>query len=136
MIVVEGKIKGKARPRFNTKTGRAFTPGDTITYENWIKCCYQEQDGKFIDGPVKARIEVYYKIPKSYTKKRVQAIRDGLEMPLKKPDSDNIAKIVLDSLNKIAFDDDAQVVELIVIKRWTEEQERIEFELEEINNEV
>lgn len=132
MIIVEGKIKGKARPRFNTKTGRAFTPGDTITYENWIKCCYQEQDGKFIDGPVKARIEVYYKIPKSYTKKRVQAIRDGLEMPLKKPDSDNIAKIVLDSLNKIAFDDDAQVVELIVVKRWTEEQERIEFELEEV----
>lgn len=131
MVVVEGKIKGKARPRFNTKTGRAFTPGDTITYENWIKCCYQEQDGKFIDGPVSARIEVYYKIPKSYTKKRVQAIRDGVEMPLKKPDSDNIAKIVLDSLNKIAFDD-AQVVELTVIKRWTEEQERIEFELEEI----
>lgn len=132
MVVVEGKIKGKARPRFNTKTGKAFTPGDTITYENWIKCCYQEQDGKFIDGPVKARIEVYHKIPKSYTKKRVQAIRNGLEMPLKKPDSDNIAKIVLDSLNKIAFDDDAQVVELTVIKRWTEEQERIEFELEEI----
>ena len=135
MIVVEGKIKGKARPRFNTKTGRAFTPGDTITYENWIKCCYQEQDGKFIDGPVKARIEVYYKIPKSYTKKRVQAIRDGVEMPLKKPDSDNIAKIVLDSLNKIAFDDDAQVVELTVVKKWTEEQERIEFELEEVKNE-
>ena len=132
MVVVEGKIKGKARPRFNTKTGKAFTPGDTITYENWIKCCYQEQDGKFIDGPVKARIEVYHKIPKSYTKKRVQAIRNGLEMPLKKPDSDNIAKIVLDSLNKIAFDDDAQVVELTVIKRWTEEMERIEFELEEI----
>ena len=132
MVIVTGKIKGKQRPRFNTKTGRAFTPGDTITYENWIKCCYQEQDGRFIYGPVKARIEVYYKIPKSYTKKRIQAIRDGLEMPLKKPDSDNIAKIVLDSLNKIAFNDDAQVVELTVIKRWTEEQERIEFELEEI----
>lgn len=136
MVVVEGKVRGKQRPRFSTKTGRAFTPGDTITYENWIKCCYQEQDGRFIDRPVKARIEVYYKIPKSYTKKRIQAIRDGLEMPLKKPDSDNIAKIVLDSLNKLAFDDDAQVVELTVIKRWTEEQERIEFELEEINNEV
>ena len=128
MIVVEGKIKGKARPRFNTKTGRAFTPGDTITYENWIKCCYQEQDGKFIDGPVSARIEVYYKIPKSYTKKRVQAIRDGVEMPLKKPDSDNIAKIVLDSLNKIAFDDDAQVVELTVVKKWTEEGNGIDTE--------
>ena len=56
-------------------------------------------------------------------------------MPLRKPDSDNIAKIVLDSLNKIAFDDDAQVVELTVVKKWTEELERIEFELEEVKNE-
>lgn len=132
MVIVEGRIRGKQRPRFNTQSGKAFTPKDTITYENWIKCCYREQSGKWLEGAIRARIEVYYKIPKSYTKKRVQAIRDGLEMPLKKPDSDNIAKIVLDSLNKIAFDDDAQVVELTVIKRWTEETERIEFELEEI----
>lgn len=132
MVVVEGKIKGKARPRFNTKTGKAFTPGDTITYENWIKCCYQEQDGKFIDGPVKARIEVYYKIPKSYTKKRVQAIRDGLEMPLKKPDIDNCIKVILDSLNGIAYKDDSQIVEVIAVKKWTEGIERLEFSLEEI----
>lgn len=132
MVIVTGKIKGKARPRFNTKTGRAFTTKDTMIYENLVKRCYQEQCGKVLNGAIRARIEVYYKIPRSYTKKRIQAIRDGLEMPLKKPDSDNIAKIVLDSLNKLAFDDDAQVVELTVIKRWTEEQERIEFELEEI----
>jgi Holliday junction resolvase RusA-like endonuclease len=132
MVIVEGRIRGKQRPRFNTQNGKAFTPKDTITYENWIKCCYREQSGKWLEGAIRARIEVYYKIPKSYTKKRVQAIRDGLEMPLKKPDADNVAKIVLDSLNKIAFDDDAQVVELTVIKRWTEETERIEFELEEI----
>ena len=133
MVVVEGKIKGKARPRFNTSTGRAFTPGDTIAYENWIKCCYREQAGEYLKGPIRVRIEVYYKIPKSYTKKRIQAIRDGLDSPIKKPDSDNIAKIVLDSLNKLAFDDDAQVVELTVIKRWTEQNERIEFELENCN---
>lgn len=131
MVIVEGRIRGKQRPRFNTQSGKAFTPTDTITYENWIKCCYREQSGKWLEGAIRARIEVYYKIPKSYTKKRVQAIRDGLEMPLKKPDADNVAKIVLDSLNKIAFDDDAQVVELTVIKKWTEEMERIEFELEE-----
>lgn len=131
MVIVEGRIRGKQRPRFNTQSGKAFTPTDTITYENWIKCCYREQSGKWLEGAIRAKIYVYYKIPKSYTKKRVQAIRDGLEMPLKKPDADNVAKIVLDSLNKIAFDDDAQVVELTVIKKWTEEMERIEFELEE-----
>lgn len=132
LVTVEGKIKGKARPRFNTKTGRTFTPGDTIQYENWVRLCYQEQDGRYFDGAVRAHITAYYKVPKSYTKKRVQAIRDGLEYPLKAPDSDNIGKIILDSLNKIAFDDDRQVIDLNVIKRWTEELERVEFELEGI----
>ena len=51
---------------------------------------------------------------------------------MKKPDADNVAKIVLDSLNKIAYEDDKQVVELTVIKRWTFDNERIEFEVEEI----
>jgi len=132
VIVVEGKIKGKARPRFITKTGRTFTPGDTVSYENWVKLCYQQQCGIHLEGPVKARIEAYYKIPKSYTKKRVQAIREGLQHPQKKPDADNVAKIILDSLNKIAYEDDSQVVELTVIKKYTEELERVEFELEEI----
>lgn len=131
-VIVEGKIKGKARPRFNTKSGRAFTPVDTISYENWIKCCYREQSNIQLEGAIRARIEVYYKIPKSYSKKRVQSILDGKEHPCKKPDADNIVKIILDALNKIAYDDDAQVVELTVIKRYTDKVERIEFELEEI----
>ncbi|MBS6504214.1 MAG: RusA family crossover junction endodeoxyribonuclease [Clostridium sp.] len=130
MIVVEGKIKGKARPRvFN---GRAMTPKDSVNYENWVRLCYQQQEGKHLEGSIRARIVAYYKVPKSYTKKRVQAIREGLEHPLKKPDADNIAKIILDSLNDIAFHDDSQIVELVVIKRWTEDIERVEFELEEI----
>lgn len=132
MIVVEGKIKGKARPRFSTKTGRAFTPNDTISYENWIKHCYKEQDGRYLEGAIRARIIAYYKIPKSYTKKRIQGILEGREYPTKKPDADNIGKIILDSLNNIAFDDDSYVAHMEVIKKWTEEQERVEFELEEM----
>ena len=57
---------------------------------------------------------------------------DGTDYPMKKPDCDNVVKIVLDSLNKIAYDDDKQVVELTVLKRWTFDNERIEFEMEEI----
>ena len=129
MVIVEGTIKAKARPRFNTKTGHAVTPKDTVNYENWVKICYQQQDGKHIDGPARATINIYYKVPKSYTKKRLKAIRDGIDYPCKKPDADNVAKIILDSLNKIAYDDDSQVVELMVNKLWTEELERVEFEL-------
>lgn len=130
MVVIEGKIKGKARPRFNTNTGHAITPKDTLSYENWVKYCYKEQDGRYIEGPIRAVITAYYKIPKSYSKKRVQAIREGLEQPVKKPDADNIAKIILDSLNKIAFNDDAQIIELIVLKKYTEENERVELMIE------
>lgn len=134
MVVVEGKIKGKARPRvFN---GHAITPKDTVTYENWVKVCYQEQKAEYLEGPIKAEINIYYKVPKSYTKKRIQAIKEGLEYPCKKPDADNVAKIILDSLNKIAFDDDSQVVNLIVNKLWTFDTERVEFGLEEIGGEI
>jgi Holliday junction resolvase RusA-like endonuclease len=130
MIVVEGKIKGKGRPRvFNN---RAITPKDTAVYENWVRICYQQQCGEHLEGAIRATITAYYKVPKSYSKKRVQAIREGLEYPLKSPDADNIAKIILDSLNKIAYEDDSQVIELVVLKRFTEDAERVEFELEVI----
>jgi len=130
VIIVEGKIKGKARPRvFN---GHAMTPKDTVNYENWVKVCYQQQSKMYLEGSIRASITAYYKVPKSYTKKKIQAIRDGLEYPQKKPDIDNVAKIILDSLNGIAYKDDSQVIELSVLKRWTEDIERVEFELEEI----
>ena len=132
MVIVEGAIRGKQRPMFKTKNGRAFTPSQTINYENWIKQCYIEQSNKLLQGPIRARIEIYYSVPKSYSKRKIEAIKDGTDYPMKKPDCDNVVKIVLDSLNKIAYDDDKQVVELTVIKRWTFDNERIEFEMEEI----
>lgn len=130
MVVVEGKIKGKARPRVVRK--HAFTPGDTVNYENWVKVNYIQQDNRKLVGAIKANITAYYRIPDSYSKKRVKAILEGNEYPCKKPDSDNIAKIILDSLNGIAYKDDNQVVELNISKKYTEDKERIEFELKEI----
>ncbi|EJT6502755.1 RusA family crossover junction endodeoxyribonuclease [Clostridium perfringens] len=127
MVVVTGKIRGKARPR--VCRGHAFTPKDTVQYEKLVRDCYKQQDGRYLEGPIKALIIAYYKIPKSYSKKRIQAIRDGLEKPTKKPDADNIGKIILDSLNGIAYKDDSQIIELIITKKYTEDFERVEFEL-------
>lgn len=131
-VVVEGKIRAKARPRFNTKTGRAFTTKDTINYESWVRLCYQEQCNKFFASYVRADITVYHKVPKSYSKAKLSDIRKHKLYPDKKPDVDNIAKIVLDSLNGIAYDDDKQVIELVVIKRYTEDKERLEINIEGI----
>ena len=38
---VAGKVQAKQRPRFNGKF--AYTPKETIAYENWVKTCYLDK---------------------------------------------------------------------------------------------
>ena len=73
-----------------------------------------------------------YAIPKSMTKKNRQLIEEGKLHPTKKPDLDNVAKIVLDSLNGIAYSDDSQIVKLNVEKHYSENP-RVEVTLYEVD---
>ena len=132
MVVVEGKITGKARPRI--VNGHAFTPKKTSDYEKLVATCYKQQDGRYHLKPLRAVLTIFYSIPISYTKKRVQAIRNGLEVPCKKPDVDNIIKIILDALNGVAYKDDCQIVEITAIKKYTEDKERVELEFNDVLN--
>lgn len=131
MIVVEGKIRGKERPRFSK--GHTYTPNQTQQYEDWVKICYQHQGGKkLMEGALKLNMIIYHHIPKSWNKTRRERALKGIEVPMIKPDIDNIIKIILDSLNKIAYLDDTQVIKVEVEKRYTDKCERIEFELVKI----
>jgi len=47
---------------------------------------------------------------KSTSKKKRQQMLDGEILPLKKPDMDNIVKVIADALNSVAYQDDSQVV--------------------------
>lgn len=122
-VVIPGKVKGKARPR--VYNGVAFTPHDTVVYENWVRRCYMEQDGRMHEREVCALIWAYVEIPKSFPKKRRQRCIEGKERPTKKPDLDNVAKIILDSLNGIAYRDDSQVTTLRIRRIWTADAERV-----------
>ena len=119
---VPGPIRGKARPRV-TRAGITYTPKETAQYENLVKLCFREaaaaQEVELFEKPVRAQLEVYYEIPMSTTKSRRGAMMMDRLYPTKKPDADNIAKIVLDSLNGIAYKDDSQVVELMVNKFYS-----------------
>ncbi|MBY6800142.1 RusA family crossover junction endodeoxyribonuclease [Clostridium botulinum] len=131
-IVIDGKPMGKQRPRFNGKTGRAYTADKTIIYENWVKLCYQQQcAGEKLTGKITANIMAYYPIPKNTSKIKKHYMLLGIERPTKKPDIDNIAKIVLDSLNNLAYRDDKQVVSCCISK-WYSENPRVTVELEEV----
>ena len=83
---------------------------------------YIQQCGNIkLEGPVKVDILAVYPIPKSFTKKeRLQVLRGELH-PTKKPDADNIGKIVADALNGVAYRDDSQIILLRIRKTYSEE---------------
>ena len=120
---VPGEPKGKGRPRF-TRNGRVYTPADTIRYERLVQLAYDEAVGDLIfASPVKVVIEAIHKPPKGKSKKVVADMLSGHILPTKKPDADNVAKIILDALNGVAWHDDTQVVEMAVSKHYGVEAE-------------
>ena len=121
-FVIQGKVQAKQRPRFNRYSGKTYTPNETIAYENWVKTCYLEKykDKELMEKPLRVTIKAYFEIPKSTSKKRKKQMMDNEILPMVKPDTDNIAKGVLDSLNGIAYKDDKQVAELIVYKFYND----------------
>lgn len=122
---VPGEPRGKGRPRFH-RTGKyvsAYTDSETKAYENKILAYYQKATGgyRFPDAVVlEVEITAYYPIPKSATKAATAAMRDGTAKPTKKPDLDNVVKIVLDALNAVAYKDDSMVVRITARKEYSD----------------
>lgn len=123
-FVIPGEPKGKGRPRVDHHGGKTVThtPDDTIVYENLVKTAYYQQCQRMQfpkDVPLEVRIMAYYSIPQSESKKRKAMMESHQLRPMKKPDVDNVEKVILDSLNKIAYHDDAQVVDCMFRKFYS-----------------
>lgn len=134
-FTVMGEPKGKGRPRFCRNTGHAITPKDTVNYETLVKMEYTQACGEQIfpdDAMLDMRIKAYYSIPKSASKKKKAAMLAGEIRPTKKPDMDNVIKIIADSLNKIAYRDDTQIVDCQVRKFYSEKP-RVEVMIQTID---
>lgn len=113
-FIVEGDPQGKARPRFSQKSGTVYTPAKTVRYERLIRKAFLDAGGNAIpsDCYVGITVDAYFQIPKSYTKGKRLTCEHNINRPDKKPDIDNILKIVLDGLNGVAYADDKQVIEV------------------------
>lgn len=129
---VPGKVKGKGRPRVNTTTAIAYTPTKTKEYEELIKQYFILKYRKInpLENRIKVTIQAYFSIPKNTNKIQKEEMLKGNISPTKKPDIDNIAKIVLDALNKLAFKDDNQITKLNLEKIYSEE-EKVFIKIEE-----
>ena len=118
-LTILGEPFGKQRPRVIARgkgASRAFTPQKTVNYENYIKLLYRQKykNFKFEDKvPLYVQITAFYKIPPSKPK-------------------DNIIKIILDSLNGLAYKDDAQIVACSCQKFYASNP-RVELVLSKVN---
>jgi len=82
-----------------------------------------------LDTEVSVKITAYFKPNKSMSKKLREELVKNKIGHTHKPDCDNIAKIILDALNGLAFKDDNQITELKVIKLYGNE-DKVEVEIE------
>jgi len=123
-FVIPGPPVGKGRPRFSTVGGkpRSYTPAVTREYEALIAARAAEAMAgrEPLKTPLRVMIEATMSIPLSWSKAKRQAALEGDIYPAR-PDVDNIAKTVLDGMNGVVYEDDAQVMYLKVSKKYAEE---------------
>lgn len=104
--------KGQGRPRFDPRSGRAYTPAGTRAYIAALRTAAEVKWGarEALEGPLSVYVDASFSLPKRGGERRFHVQR---------PDADNIAKAALDALTGLVFADDTQVVDLSVRKGWS-----------------
>lgn len=110
-LEIPGKPKGKSRAR-RAENGQFYIPKATRTRETEIRTIYTRHYGT-LKAPRGTAVSV--EVTAFFHKKST----DRTDQPLRTPDIDNIAKLVLDALNGTAWDDDRQVWHITAERRYT-----------------
>jgi len=122
-FVITGVAVAKGRPR-STKRGITYTPEKTRTYEDYVRSIASQYAPKeLLKGALEMELHFFFQRPKSLPKKVTHNI--------KKPDCDNLAKLIMDSLEPrkrpkksqnplegAMYESDAQIVDLWVTKEY------------------
>ncbi len=106
----------KGRPRV-FRSGVVKTPDKTVNFEAELRFHWNLTLLPMLPRvPTFVEVICYLPMPKSLAKKKDPPI-----WPVTKPDTDNLIKGILDSLNGFAWKDDSQVAKHSIEKRYTKE---------------
>ena len=121
---IEGKPVPQGRPRA-VRMGagvRMYDPPKSKVYKQMVAAkvrSYMKINGiQTITEPLAVHLNFYFTPPKSYSKKRIQAIEAKEELFTKHLDLDNLVKAVTDGMNSIMYLDDSQIVGLTAGKHY------------------
>ena len=119
-FIIPGEPISQGRPRFSTHGGfaRAYDPKKSREGKAVVKLCAKEavqqaQWSEPITGPIEMLVQFGIALPKSQYRKRTPVKR---RWRVKKPDIDNLMKLVKDACSSVVFLDDNQIVRIICEK--------------------
>lgn len=119
----------KGRPRFGSRRKKdgstipaVFPDRRSDNAERFIKTAWGERYGDYepLDGPLTVAVWVGMLRPKGHFRANGELSKAGLALPApaKRPDIDNLVKLVTDALNGVAWKDDAQIAVQYAEKHW------------------
>lgn len=117
---IPGDVQAQQRPKFSRmgKNVKTIDPKESRDYKSFVRLvAANHAPESLIMEDIKLTIDVYRKIPKSFSKKKHQMALNGELRPTTKPDIDNLAKGIKDGLSKVLWHDDSQVIELVA-RKW------------------
>jgi len=130
-IILPMEPRGKQRPRLVSK-GKfttVYTPKET---REWTAEARKHLENLWYLKPFEKGVPVGIKITAVFKRpKRLLRARDpeGRIFKVNKPDADNVSKLCLDSLNGIAWHDDAQVCDEQTVKYYAAKGENPHVEI-------
>ena len=123
-FTIPGPPQGKARPRVCRIHGKSvtYTPRKTVEYEHLIKTSYNSvSEFRFTENTaLEMRILALFPMPRNASKRVKKSMLDGDILPTKKPDCDNVIKVICDALNGVAYEDDKQIYKIHFEKKYAQ----------------
>lgn len=119
LFEVIGNPVPQKQTRFVRSTGIAYNPSSKdIKQLQWQIKPYAPTEP--LKCPVEMTLVFYMPIPASASKRVKVQMLNGIILPAKKPDFDNLAYLVTNALKGIVYVDDAQVTDCIIRKRYSD----------------
>lgn len=131
-ITIPGAAVPWSRAGHDGRSGRFFTRERLRFFKDEviIRARAALRGAAPIAGAVVLEVRTFVAVPESWPLRRREAALAGEVVPTARPDVDNYSKGVQDALNRVAYRDDAVVVDLISRKRYAAEP-RVEIIVEE-----
>lgn len=121
-------IKPMPAPRPRVTKNGTYNAKEYTKYKEAIRLAYVSKNkGYPIESAMFMRIDFFFEIPKSWSKKKKEAAK----WHTSRPDTDNLVKGVKDALNGVAYKDDSQVCYVVARKQYAHTS-GIKIEIESI----